>query len=67
MCKEMMLRSEIARTLGLNRHTVRKYIERAHIEGYPEGTQRPKYDLYEVAGLFGYSRDDVQQMLKEAQ
>ena len=67
MCKEMMLRSDIARLLGLDRRTVGKYIERADIEGYPEGTQRPKYDLYEVAGLFGYSRDDVQQMLKEAQ
>ena len=67
MCKEMMLRSDIARLLGLDRRTVGKYIERSDIEGYPEGTQRPKYDIYEVARLFGYSRDDVQQMLKEAQ
>lgn len=67
MCKEMMLRSDIARLLGLDRRTVGKYIERADIEGYPEGTQRPKYDLYEVAALFGYTKSDVQQILKEAQ
>ena len=67
MCKEMMLRSNIARVLGLDRRTVGKYIERADIEGYPEGTQRQKYDLYEVAALFGYTKSDVQQLMKEAQ
>ena len=67
MCKEMMLRSDIARLLGLDRRTVGKYIERADIEGYPEGTQRPKYDLYEGAALFGYTKSDVQQIMKEAQ
>lgn len=67
MSKEMMLRSNIARLLDLDRRTVGKYIERAHIDGYPEGTQRAKYNVYEVAALFGYTKSDVQQLMKEAQ
>lgn len=66
MRKEMMLRTDIARILDLDRRTVGKYIERANIEGYPEGTQRPKYDIYEVAELFGYTKSDVQRLMKEA-
>lgn len=65
MRKEMMLRADIARVLDLDPRTIGKYIERSNIEGYPKGTKRPKYDIYEVATLFGYTKSDVQQLMKK--
>lgn len=67
MCKEMMYRRKIASILDLDGRTVTKYVREAHIDGYPKGSRQPKYDLYEVAALFGYTKSDVQQLMKEAQ
>lgn len=65
MRKEMMFRSKIASILDLDGRTVTKYIREAHLEGYPKASRQPKYDIYEVAALFGYTRSDVQQLMKE--
>lgn len=67
MRKEMMYRSKIASILDLDGRTVAKYVREAHLEGYPKASRQPKYDLYEVAALFGYTKSDVQCLMKEAQ
>lgn len=67
MRKEMMFRSKIASILGLDGRTVTKYVREAHLDGYPKDSRQPKYDIYEVAALFGYTKTDVQRLMKEAQ
>lgn len=65
MSKVLMYRQNIAQILNIDRRTVAKYVRDAHIEGYPKTSRQPKYDLYKVASLFGYTKDDVHKLMKE--
>lgn len=64
MSKTLMYRSDIAKILGLSRQTVSRYVRDAHLEGYPKSSQKAKYDIYQVASLFGYTKEDVHKLME---
>ena len=51
---------------GVSRVTLDKYVDWSSIPGYPKDAKRPKYSPYDVGECLGYTRERVDQIMKEA-
>lgn len=50
---------------GVSRRALENYVDWDSIPGYPKMAKNPKYSPYDVGKCLGYTREQVDQILKE--
>ena len=50
---------------GVSRRALESYVDWDSIPGYPKTAKNPKYSPYDVGKCLGYTREQVDKILKE--
>lgn len=61
--RDLVTKTQLKEIFGLSWPTVTKYTKR--LNGFPKGSQRAKYNVYEFGEVFGYDKATVDELMKE--